>query len=284
MQTLHQGWSKRLANVFQRATAELFISSPYISETGIAFLLKHSSPAFKAEGRLTFITDLSPKSVYQGSTDPDYFKSLFEEVKDFRLLHLPRLHAKTYISDSSHAIITSGNLTAGGLYNNFEYGVFLDETPVIETIKHEFNAYSTLGAPITRDVIIEYCNAAAEVKTLHAQKEKFASPKLAFHFDNAFREAGDTLIKAHLQGGTLHSVFEKTILYLLEKHGALTTASLYTFIQDIHPDLCDDTVDRVINGINFGKKWKHAVRTAQQNLKKKGRLILKNQSWRVGKT
>ena len=42
----------------------------------------------------------------------------------------------------------------------------------------------------------------------------------------------------------------------------------------IHPDLCDDSVDRVINGIHFGKKWKHAVRTAQQSLKNKGTIVL----------
>jgi hypothetical protein len=55
----------------------------------------------------------------------------------------------------------------------------------------------------------------------------------------------------------------------------MPTAELHPLIQRIHPDLCDDSVDRVIDGKHFGKKWKHAVRTAQQHLKKIGKVELR---------
>jgi hypothetical protein len=45
---------------------------------------------------------------------------------------------------------------------------------------------------------------------------------------------------------------------------------LHGYIHDIHPDICDDTLDRVIDGQHFGKLWKHRVRTAQAHLKEKG--------------
>jgi hypothetical protein len=45
--------------------------------------------------------------------------------------------------------------------------------------------------------------------------------------------------------------------------------------------LCDDEVDRVIDGRHFGKKWKHAVRTAQQHLRRKGLIALEGELWRL---
>ena len=59
----------------------------------------------------------------------------------------------------------------------------------------------------------------------------------------------------------------------------MSTEDLYSSIADLHPDLCDDSVDRVIDGKRFGKKWKHAVRTAQQQLKRKGIADLRQGKW-----
>jgi hypothetical protein len=50
-------------------------------------------------------------------------------------------------------------------------------------------------------------------------------------------------------------------------------------IQEIHPDLCDDDVDRMIHGVRFGKNWKHAVRAAQQQLKRNGSIALQDGPW-----
>jgi hypothetical protein len=44
-------------------------------------------------------------------------------------------------------------------------------------------------------------------------------------------------------------------------------------------DLCDNTVDRVIDGKRFGKKWKHAVRSAQQHLKRQQKILLLDGVW-----
>jgi hypothetical protein len=52
-------------------------------------------------------------------------------------------------------------------------------------------------------------------------------------------------------------------------------------VQALHPDLCDDLVDRVIDGQHFGKKWKHAVRTAQQHLKRQGQIELHEGRWQI---
>nr|MCU0688593.1 hypothetical protein [Phycisphaerales bacterium] len=93
------------------------------------------------------------------------------------------------------------------------------------------------------------------------------------------KSASDTLVRARLAEGSIHTVFAKTIEFLLRRHGPLSTEAMHPMIQQMHPDLCDDTVERVIDGKRFGKKWKHAARTAQQQLKKRGTIALINGAW-----
>ncbi len=284
MKTLQKGWHYNLNEVFQSANQELVISSPYISDVGAKFLIDNVSDDFKENGTLKFVSDLSPKNIYQGSTDPNSFKLLFNSINSIQLFHLPRLHAKVYLSDRNKAIITSGNLTAGGLYNNFEYGIFVDDEININLIKNDLLNYGNLGATINYDEIKIYCSISEEIKLLYKQKEKSSKKEFESKFKIAVEKADTELIKAKIGSGALHSVFEKTIYYLLQKNISLTTSSINEQVADIHPDLCDNNVDRVINGIRFGKKWKHAVRTAQQNLKKKGFINLDIGNWRLMKS
>lgn len=46
----------------------------------------------------------------------------------------------------------------------------------------------------------------------------------------------------------------------------------------MHPDVCDDAVDRVIKGRLYGKSWIRDVRNAQQHLKSKGKIRYDNAS------
>ena len=61
----------------------------------------------------------------------------------------------------------------------------------------------------------------------------------------------------------------------------MSTEQLHLYVQQIHPDLCDDSIDRVIDGKHYGKKWKHYVRNSQQHLKAKGLIELTNGNWHL---
>jgi len=61
----------------------------------------------------------------------------------------------------------------------------------------------------------------------------------------------------------------------------MTTPEIHDRVKSIHPDLCDDSIDRVIAGQHFGKKWKDAVRTAQGHLKEARRIELIGGRWRL---
>lgn len=278
---LADNWSHRLCSLIRSAQSEILISSPFVTNEGIAIVLDNMPPNFASEGNLTFLTNLSPLNLIQGTTDPSALYELMAGVSITRLFHLPRLHAKVYVSDARQAIITSGNLTLGGLAKNYEYGVLVREENIAQKARNDIVSYTELGAEIDRPTLLAYCNAANEARAAFRKQQASASRKAQAEFREALQAAEDNLIRARLAEGSMHAVFVKTILFLLERHGPLSTEQLHLFIEQIHPDLCDNTVDRVIDGKSYGKKWKHAVRTAQQHLKRQGSIALVGDRWQL---
>lgn len=76
-------------------------------------------------------------------------------------------------------------------------------------------------------------------------------------------------------------IFASTILHLLAPDRRMTTREIHPLVKALHPDICDDDVDRVIDGVHFGKRWKHMVRNAQQYLKRAGRIAHDGRYWRL---
>jgi hypothetical protein len=162
---------------------------------------------------------------------------------------------------------------------NYEYGVEITEPGVVDEVRRDVICYADLGALVGVEQLLSYCQAADKVRAAFQRQQNSAAKALRQEFERTRRVAEDELIRMRLAGGAMHTVFAKTILYLLQRRGALRTEQIHGMIESIHPDLCDNSVDRVIDGKNFGKKWKHAVRTAQQNLKHKGLIELRNDRW-----
>jgi phosphatidylserine/phosphatidylglycerophosphate/cardiolipin synthase-like enzyme len=175
-----RGWDKKLNGLFQNVGNELVVSNPYISDIGAKFIIDNVSDSFKSNGVMKFITDLSPKNIYQGSTDPTSFRQLFKAIRSVAVFHLPRLHAKVYISDTVQAIITSANLTAGGIYNNFEYGIFVGEQKTVSDIKRDLLGYANLGASINAEVIDTYCDVSEELKEQYKRELFKRSSRINF--------------------------------------------------------------------------------------------------------
>jgi hypothetical protein len=235
--------------------------------------------AMKESGRLVVLTDLSPMPICQGSTDPFAVRRLVEEVRSSAIHHLPKLHAKVYVFGKTGAIITSGNLTGGGLYRNYEYGVCIDDPAAVANIRRDVLDYAALGALVSRQRLLDYCEVAETARHEFQKQLSDISKSARDHFQRAYRAAEDELIKLRLAKGAMHAVFEDAILFFLKRHGPLATPEIHHLIESAYPDLCDNAVDRVINGMNFGKRWKHAVRTAQQHLKKEGLIDVMDGRW-----
>ncbi|MBX3405666.1 MAG: hypothetical protein KF869_02780 [Phycisphaeraceae bacterium] len=272
-------WQHSLEALLASATHAMTLCAPYITKHGTDLVRTARSNRPTPISRALVLTDLSPLAICAGATDPAAITGLRQILPACRAVHLPRLHAKAYTADRTHAIVTSGNLTYGGLVCNHECGLLIEDAAHAAQIDDEIAAYATLGAEVDTATMDAMCNLAVDARAAYQEQTASASREATRRLKAVLKSASDTLVRARLAEGPIHTVFARTIEFLLRRHGPLTTEAMHPLIQQMHPDLCDDTVDRVIDGKRFGKKWKHAARTAQQQLKKRGAIALADGAW-----
>lgn len=271
---LRENWKERLGALFRRASERVLISSPFVSRRGVDFLVDHLSTSVQNDGSVQVLANLSPQNIVQGATEPESLQRLTGAVSGTIIHHLPGLHAKVYVADTQEAIVTSGNLTAGGLEKNYEYGVVMDDEKATAVIRDDLEEYAGLGAQVEGDELKSYIKAAREVRTTFREQKQSQEETARQNFEEALADARDELIQMRLRGESTNATFAKTILYLLRRKGPMATKDLHPHVQRIHPDLCDDSVDRIVAGENYGKRWKHRVRAAQSTLKQRGDIEL----------
>jgi len=191
---------------------------------------------------------------------------------------LPSIHAKVYVADDKFAVITSGNMTDGGLLRNFEYGVKVDDRDLIRRIKRDVTDYAGLGTRMETSQLKFFAQISHELRDIGIEVDKSIKSRLRAEFQEKLNRFDGEIIRTRAAGRAPHAIFAEAILYLLARR-PMPTAERHPLIQRIHPDLCDDSVDRVIDGKHFGKKWKRAVRTAQQHLKRTRQVGVRDGLW-----
>jgi HKD family nuclease len=288
MQTLKSPFVEQLKNTLQKSKNEVIVSSPFINKQGADIFL--SAIAGKPDIDVKIITNLSVKNIVADITQPDALLTICKNIKKISIVSLARLHAKVYIVDESEVIVTSANLTSGGLIGNFEYGILTSDISAIRTIKQDILDYAALGSTFDIEIL----------KKINLQKQKIGMIKTEAIQNMGYSELKRTLktVKQNIETElvinkikekkTINSIFSETIMYLLSRYGRLTTKEIHRFSQQIHPELCNDNDDRVINVKHFGKRWKHLVRKAQQSLKERGLIVKEgetgNQLWFINDT
>jgi len=215
-----------------------------------------------------------------GATDVEAISGVVRAFPATEIRFLPSLHAKVYVADDAEAVVTSANMTDSGLGRNFEYGVRYRDPRVVRQIRQDVVEYAALGSPIERSQLEAFARITRELRDIRKTAERSVRNRLRREFDRKLREADEQIIRARAAGRAPHTIFAEAIRHIL-RSGPFSTQDLHRAVRQIHPDLCDDTVDRVIDGQHFGKKWKHAVRTAQQHLKKRGEIELAAGQWRL---
>ncbi len=272
-------WGDQLLELLSLANKNLLLACPFITRTTTKWIFNHLVSLGKGQDlQIVCITNIRPESVLAGSLELDGLADLGRRFGQFRLFHMPSLHAKVYVADHKCAIITSGNLTEGGLKGNCEYGVFLRDATQVMEIRADFEGYSRLGALVSVDEAVTLANDLSRVRGLYQATERKVIREAGGVFRKKLLEAQEKVLRFRARGTSTQAIFCNTIEYLLAK-GPLRTAEMHPLIQRLHPDICDDRIDRVIDGVNFGKKWKHHVRTAQQALKRAHKIEFDGEKW-----
>ena len=259
---------------------DLLLVSPFVKIRSTEQVLSQiQQRGIDKEVRVRLVTNLRPESALNGSMDLEALLELSRCLPKFELTHLPSLHAKVYVADESMAAVTSANLTEPGITGNLEYGVAFTDGKVVGEIRRDFENYSLLGAKILPSDIDSLALETADLKQAFKEAERSIRAQARRAFKKKLDAAHIQLLKHRAKGTTTHAILSDTILFLLSK-GPRRTTELHP-IQQLQPDICDDSIDRVIDGVHFGKRWKHYVRNAQQFLKRTGRVYYDGDRWRL---
>lgn len=125
---------KQFFALVKQSEKELLLCAPYIKTQVINKILSVKNK----EATLEVITSANFANFVNGSLDLEAIKILLNQ--GIKVLNYQNLHAKIYLFDNKKALITSANLTSNGLYNNYEYGVLIneDEKKAIDVVYKDF--------------------------------------------------------------------------------------------------------------------------------------------------
>ena len=252
------------------AAERLIVVSPFVSHHAASELL--AATHVEAGVKFELLTAATAASLLAGTCDAEALALIAERGGVGGVHRLPLLHAKVYIADSRLALVTSANLTRGGFRANYEDGALISAPSVVGSIVEDVKQYLRVATFLSGQAI-------SEVQSLLARAARQAPRPADTQLQRYVEAVDDLFVAQHVTGRTEHEVFGNAILYVLRRDGPLSTRELHPRIQALHPELCDDTRDRIIDGRSFGKRWKHQVRNAQQHLKGKGLITLSDGVW-----
>ena len=281
MQPILAPWSETFETFARSIHSHAMIVTPFITAQPLqhfASLLNSANPP-----QISLLTNLDVDSLLQGSVDGRAIAEFCREVPTTTVRHLPGLHAKAYVADEHMAIVTSGNLTTGSLYRNYEYGIQISDRVLVRRIAGDLRAYGNLGMSIPIEEMDQISEIATTLRNKRLAQLNSARLSLRQEFEEQFESVRESLLQLRSRPGeSTNSIFGRTILYLLTSK-SLTTREMHPLIQNVHPDLCNDEIERVINGVQFGKEWKHRVRGAQVDLRRRGLIELAEGRWQLSR-
>ncbi|HSA32898.1 MAG TPA: phospholipase D-like domain-containing protein [bacterium] len=144
-------WIDQFKDLIGETKSRLMFASPFIKKAAIKTIWDARKSNFSIVG----LTSFKLRNFERGASDIEAFKDLLS-IRDVTLKSLPRIHSKVYLFDSFAAIITSGNLTPGGLVRNLELGMLIREKRLIEDIGsylETLRSDTSEAATITNDIV-----------------------------------------------------------------------------------------------------------------------------------
>ena len=287
MQSIKSPWASTFDEFAGSIQESAIIAAPFIRRRPLERLARKLRS--RRSVKIALLTSLASDSLAEGLVDCGALLQFCEQVPGTSVRHLLNLHAKAYVADSHTAIVTSANLTENGLRHNFELGVKITSAQAVSEIASDLAEYGAMGVPISTDHLPDLDRLAQEARELRVRTGQVNHTDEDAHYDNILTEISDTLIGLRVEGpefatdpnGSITAQFADAIRFVLRQQGPLPTTELSPLVRALKPELCDDEKDREIHGRSYGKRWKHDIRNAQQQLKRQGIVVLENRRWRL---
>ncbi len=132
VEILTSPWARRLGELAGTARESVQVCSPFVNRRGVDVLLT----ATPATADIRLLSRFSAAHFAGGFSETGAFRAVLARGGHVR--NCQRLHAKVYLFDARCAVVTSGNLTGGGLRANYEYGVLLRAPELVATVDRDF--------------------------------------------------------------------------------------------------------------------------------------------------
>jgi hypothetical protein len=126
-------WIDKFKELIINTKKDLTFTSPFIKKQAVDTILNNRTNTFNINGVISFRLRNFERDV----SDLEAVESLFDNNANLR--NIINLHSKTYIFDSQVAVISSANLTPGGLYKNIELGVLIRDNIIVSSLKRYVN-------------------------------------------------------------------------------------------------------------------------------------------------
>lgn len=151
VEILTSPWAGQLAELARAAYEGVAICSPFVNRGGSQVLLD----ATPSTTPIRLLSKFSAAHFAGGFSDTASFRDVL--ARGGMVRNCQRLHAKVYLFDARCAVVTSGNLTGGGVRANYEYGVLLRDPDLVATVLRDYDRLwndETTGA-IDADLLAE---------------------------------------------------------------------------------------------------------------------------------
>lgn len=148
LELLKRNHYEKLMDLTSSSTQSIECVSPYVKTDATKSLLSYK----KAATKLSLVTNPSLRNIMSQSLDTEALSTWLGE--NGRLFGYATLHAKIYLFDRKYGIVTSANLTNGGLHSNLEYGVLFNDQQLIAKLVNDIEAI--YHDPLTNEIKQEW--------------------------------------------------------------------------------------------------------------------------------
>lgn len=168
LKIIRSPWENTFLHLLKEARTNVYLASPFIKSQTASLITQNIGRGID----FRYINSFKLAHFHIGASDLEALRILRKENCKQKSVH--NLHAKLFIFDSV-AIITSGNLTPGGLRNNLEYGVLIRGEEA-EEIKHDY--LTIFDNPEYPEITLDIIDKAEDI-LLSVPREKQKSIKVA---------------------------------------------------------------------------------------------------------
>jgi phosphatidylserine/phosphatidylglycerophosphate/cardiolipin synthase-like enzyme len=164
-------------NLVQSSEKNIKLCSPFIKNEIVDEIYKTK----KDNCEVAVVTNVNLMSMYKRSSDIGALRLI---LKNGGLVYnYQKLHAKIYIFDDKKAIITSANLTGSGLKTNFEYGVLINETSLVNVICEDYS--KLCNSELSGRLKTEHTDQIQSIIDSVSESPQLSLPKLQLNYDES---------------------------------------------------------------------------------------------------